>query len=37
MTDYETLFEEKLDLFTKLIREQPVTWSGTVRSPLQDQ
>ena len=37
LTDYETLFEEKLDLFTKLLREQPVTWSGTVRSPLREQ
>src|SRR5882672_4580244 len=32
--DYETLFEEKLDLLMRLIRDQPVTWSGTVRSPL---
>ena len=37
LTDYETLFEEKLDLFTKLLREQPVTWSGTVRTPLENQ
>src|SRR5712672_2986984 len=37
LVDYETLFEEKLDLLTRLIREQPVTWSGTVRSPLADQ
>ncbi|MCU1441156.1 MAG: putative luciferase-like monooxygenase [Rhodoglobus sp.] len=37
LTDYERLFDEKLDLFTKLIREQPVTWQGTVRCPLQDQ
>ncbi len=37
LADYETLFEEKLDLFTKLVREQPVTWSGTVRSSLTDQ
>ncbi len=35
--DYETLFEEKLDLLTRLLRDQPVTWSGTVRSPLTDQ
>jgi probable LLM family oxidoreductase len=34
---YETLFEEKLDLLTRLLRDQPVTWSGTVRSPLTDQ
>jgi probable LLM family oxidoreductase len=37
LADYETLFEEKLDLLTRLIRDQPVTWSGTVRSPLADQ
>src|SRR5437879_5364246 len=35
--DYETLFEEKLDLLMRLIRDQPVTWSGTVRSPLTEQ
>jgi probable LLM family oxidoreductase len=37
LADYETLFEEKLDLLIRLIRDQPVTWSGTVRSPLTDQ
>jgi probable LLM family oxidoreductase len=37
LADYETLFEEKLDLLTRLLREQPVTWSGTVRSPITDQ
>ena len=35
--DYETLFEEKLDLLTRLLRSQPVTWSGTTRSPLDNQ
>ena len=34
---YQVLFEEKLDLFVKLLREQPVTWSGTTRAPLHDQ
>src|ERR1700677_448810 len=34
---YEVLFEEKLDLFSKLLREQPVTWSGTTRSSLSSQ
>ena len=29
--------EEKLELFTRLLREQPVTWSGTVCSPLTEQ
>ena len=37
LTDYEELFEEKLDLFVRLLREQPVTWSGNFRSPLTDQ
>ena len=37
LADYEDLFEEKLDLFTKLLRSQPVTWSGTFRHPLTDQ
>jgi probable LLM family oxidoreductase len=37
LADYETLFEEKLDLLMRLMRDQPVTWSGTVRSPLSDQ
>jgi probable LLM family oxidoreductase len=37
LADYEELFEEKLDLFTRLLRDQPVTWSGTFRSPLTDQ
>ena len=37
LADYETLFEEKLDLLTRLLRNQPVTWSGSFRSPLKDQ
>jgi probable LLM family oxidoreductase len=37
LADYETLFEEKLDLLMRLIRDQPVTWSGKHRSPLTDQ
>lgn len=37
LADYEELFEEKLELFMKLQRESPVTWSGTVRPPLTDQ
>src|SRR5467141_4432519 len=37
LADYETLFEEKLDLLTRLLRDQPVTWSGTFRSPLTEQ
>src|SRR6202045_3547271 len=37
LADYEELFEEKLDLFTRLLRDQPVTWSGKFRSPLTNQ
>src|SRR5882672_943238 len=37
LTDYEDLFEEKLDLLTRLLRDQPVTWSGRFRSPLTNQ
>lgn len=37
LADYERLFEEKLDLFLRLEREEHVTWSGTVRPPLTGQ
>ena len=37
LADYEALFEEKLDLLVRLLRDQPVTWAGTFRSPLTDQ
>jgi probable LLM family oxidoreductase len=37
LEDYETLFEEKLDLFSLLLQEQPVTWSGETRSSLRNQ
>jgi probable LLM family oxidoreductase len=37
LADYEELFEEKLDLLVRLLREQPVTWSGTFRSALTNQ
>ncbi|NPC95465.1 LLM class flavin-dependent oxidoreductase [Nocardioides sp. zg-DK7169] len=36
LADYEVLFEEKLDLFTALRSEGPVTWQGTTRRPLVD-
>ena len=32
LADYDVLFEEKLDLFAKLLDEKPVTWSGTIRA-----
>ena len=34
LDDYERLFSEKLDLFAQLLAEQPVTWEGSVRAPL---
>ena len=34
---YEALFEEKLDLFTALLSQKPVTWEGKLRPPLKDQ
>ena len=37
LEDYETLFEEKLDLFAALLRQEAVTWSGTTRPPLEAQ
>jgi probable LLM family oxidoreductase len=36
LADYEVLFEEKLELFRRLLDEKPVTWSGTTRPALQD-
>src|SRR5918994_1242588 len=35
LRDYEVLFEEKLDLFTRLLEEKPVTWQGSTRAPLE--
>ncbi|MEU2786622.1 LLM class flavin-dependent oxidoreductase [Streptomyces sp. NPDC007110] len=37
LTAYEQLFEEKLDLFMRLQREEKVTWSGATRAPLVEQ
>lgn len=37
LDDYEVLFEEKVALFAELLKEQPVTWSGTTRAPLVNQ
>ena len=34
LKDYEVLFEDKLDLFTKLLPQTPVTWRGKTRAPL---
>lgn len=37
LEDYEVLFEEKLDLFVRLLKEEPVTWEGRTRAPLVNQ
>jgi probable LLM family oxidoreductase len=37
LSQYEELFEEKLDLFAALISQQAVTWSGNLRPPLNNQ
>ena len=37
LRSYETLFEEKLDLFAALLSQKPVTWQGKLRPPLKDQ
>jgi len=37
LADYEQLFEEKLDLLVRLLREQPVTWSGNFRPEIINQ
>jgi probable LLM family oxidoreductase len=35
LRDYEVLFDEKLDLFSQLLTEKPVSWQGTTRAPLE--
>lgn len=37
LDDYEVLFEEKLDIFAKLVREPKLTWQGQTRPPLTNQ
>lgn len=37
LADYETLFQEKLDLFVNLLRNESVTWTGTTRPSLNAQ
>lgn len=37
LEDYALLFEEKLNLFSQLLGEQAVTWSGETRRPLREQ
>ncbi len=35
LSQYEVLFEEKLELYLKLLDEGPVSWSGTTRAPIE--
>src|SRR3977135_2641781 len=37
LKQYEALFDEKLDLFTAVLQQQPVTWRGATRPPLENQ
>ncbi len=37
LSDYEMLFNDKLDLFAALLKNEPVTWKGQTRPPLTDQ
>ena len=37
LEQYHELFEEKLELFVALLRDQPVTWRGRTRAGLTDQ
>ena len=37
LDQYELLFEEKLNLFTELLKEAPVTWKGKTRTALKNQ
>jgi probable LLM family oxidoreductase len=37
LKQYEELFNEKLDLFAAVLKQQPVTWQGATRLPLANQ
>lgn len=37
LSDYEVLFEEKLQILASALKERPVTWSGSTRAPLNNQ
>ncbi|MCS5719937.1 LLM class flavin-dependent oxidoreductase [Herbiconiux sp. CPCC 205763] len=37
LSDYEELFEEKLNLFAEVRKQEPVTWSGNTRAALTSQ
>ena len=37
LSDYQQLFEEKIELFAELIKGEPVTWTGKLRPGLTEQ
>ena len=37
LADYQQLFEEKIELFAELLKQEPVTWSGKLRPGLSNQ
>ncbi len=37
LIDYDDLFNEKLDMFTQLLKEKPITWDGKFTQSLKDQ
>ncbi|MCG2792812.1 MAG: LLM class flavin-dependent oxidoreductase [Weeksellaceae bacterium] len=37
LSDYNQLFEEKLDLLLKINKEENLSWSGKLRAPMQNQ
>ena len=37
LNQYDELFNEKLDLFAAVLTQQPVTWRGNLRAPLNNQ
>ena len=37
LNQYEELFNEKLDLYAQVIKQEPVTWQGRTRAPLNNQ
>lgn len=36
LRDYAQLFEEKINLFSELVKEEPITWSGKTRASLEN-
>jgi probable LLM family oxidoreductase len=37
LRQYEELFDERLDLLSQLLKEEPVTWQGSTRASLENQ